>query len=505
VILDGWGLSPISTGNAIFNTPTPNFNKLLTLYPHYSLHASGEEAGLSWGEMGNSEVGHLNLGTGRVTMQDLPRINKTIEDKTFFKNQALLDAIENTKKNNSNLHLIGLFSSGGVHSHLDHLLALLDLAKQENVKNVYIHLISDGRDTPEKAILKDLPKLLGKIKENGIGQISTISGRYYAMDRDKHLERTEKAFNVLINSSSPAQNTINEAINNSYARNKTDEFIEPIAITNTAKIKSNDSVIFYNFRSDRARQLADKIISIKDIFFTSFTSYGHESTPKIKVAFFADKINGQLAQIISLAKLTQFHIAETEKYAHVTYFFNGGMEDEFPGEERILVQSPGVATYDLAPEMSADEVSNKFIEFFESKIPIFTVLNYANPDMVGHTGVMLSTQKAIAKVDECLGKILQKIIDTNADFLITADHGNAEQMINIETGEIDKEHTTNPVPLIIGFKEKMIKNPVEISSDGLIAFSSAQPTGILSDVTATIINRLKLNKPDVITGQSLEG
>jgi len=502
-ILDGWGLSVETKGNAVFSTPTPNYDKLLSMFPSTSLHASGEEVGLEWGEMGNSEVGHLNLGTGRVVMQDLPRIDKSIADKTFFVNKELVDAFNYAKQNNTKVHLLGLCSSGGVHAHINHLLALIDLAKLQNFTEVYIHVITDGRDTAPKTILSDLPKLQAKITQTGVGKIASVMGRFYGMDRDKRVERTRKAFNILTSDSSPTAETIEKAINDSYAAGKTDEFIEPTKIGNTARIKSKDAVIFYNFRSDRARQISDELINIPEIYFASFTSYGHEPTPLVKVAFLADKVTDQLAMVLSSAKLTQLHIAETEKYAHVTYFFNGGWEAPFAGEERIVVPSPKVATYDLKPEMSADELTAKFIEYFQKNKPNFTVLNFANADMVGHTGILAATQKAVAKVDNCLGKLAQAVLNAGGDLLVTADHGNAEQMINLQTGEVDKEHTINPVPLLLCFQEKINQRPVTVNLDTKLASATTEPIGVLADVTATVINRLGLNQPEIVTGQDL--
>lgn len=503
VVLDGWGLSPEVNGNAILSTPTPNFDKLLSIFPYTSLHASSEEVGLSWGEMGNSEVGHLNLGTGRITMQDLPRIDKTIVDGTFFENKELIGAFKYATENNSDVHLLGLFSAGGVHSHLNHLLALLDLAKKHQFTRIFIHIITDGRDTPPKIIIQDLPKLEAKIAEVGFGKIASIMGRYYGMDRDKRWERTEKAYQVLTSDQAPKTADVKTAINQAYQAGKSDEFIEPMMIEGTPRIKKNDAVIFYNFRSDRVRQISDKIIdNLKDVYFVSFTSYGHEPTPLVKVGFFAEKVTNQLAMLLSNNKINQLHIAETEKYPHVTYFFNGGWEVPFAGEERILVPSPKVETYDLKPEMSALELTQKFTEYFTTKKPIFTVLNIANPDMVGHTGNMEATCSAVKTADSCLGQIAATILNSGGDLLVTADHGNAEQMVNSQTGEVDKEHTTNPVPLIIAFQNKK-KPPLPIGQDTKIALAAGQPTGVLADITATIIQKLGLQKPLEITGQDL--
>lgn len=502
-ILDGWGLNPMEDGNAIFSAPTPNYDKLLSQFPSTLLAASGQEVGLDWGEMGNSEVGHLNLGTGRVVMQDLPRIDKSIADGSFFKNPELLGAFQYAKNHQSKLHLLGLVSAGGVHSHINHLLAFLDMAKDENFTEVYIHIISDGRDTAPQIILTDLKKVEAKIAQTGVGKVASVIGRYYAMDRDKRTERTQKAYNTLTAESASTAESAETAIAAAYKVGKSDEFIEPVKIDNLPRVKSEDALIFFNFRSDRARQISDLLIKIPDLYFVSFTSYGHEPTSLVKVAFLSEKVTDQLAMILSNHKIPQFHIAETEKYAHVTYFFNGGWEAPFTQEERMLIPSPKVATYDLKPEMSAEQIAQKFCDYFLAHHPIFTVLNFANADMVGHTGNFEATKTAIATVDRCLGKLAATVLNHSGDLLVTADHGNAEQMINPQTGEIDKEHTTNPVPLILGFAERQLKQPQEITLETKIAQAAQPPTGVLADVTATIIKRLNLDLPAEITGQDL--
>jgi len=502
-ILDGWGLSPEARGNAILQAKTPNLDKLIGSYPFASLHASGQEVGLEWGEMGNSEVGHLNLGTGRVVLQDLTRINKSVTEGGFLNNAVLLETFNYAEKNQSNLHLIGLFSSGGVHSHLDHLFQLLNLAKLKNFNRVCLHLITDGRDTAPKVVLKDLEKLNKVLTDLQLGQICSIMGRYWAMDRDKHWERTQKAYDCLIGENTQTALDAITAVNEAYKFNQTDEFIMPTKIKDSPVMKSNDAVIFFNFRADRTRQLSQKIIERNDVFFTSFTSYGYEPTPLVKVAFLTPKLINQLGYILQENKVSQLHMAETEKYAHVTYFFNGGWEQPYDGEERIMVPSPKVATYDLMPEMSATELTDKFIDSFEKNKPIFTVINYANPDMVGHTGNFDATVKAIECVDENLGKLAQVVFGQNADLVIVADHGNAEQMINLQTGEIDKEHSTNPVPFIICTLEKSHEIML-VSSETKIAWSAQPPIGVLADVTATIVKRLNLAQPREMTGQSLQ-
>ncbi len=515
VILDGWGQTPNMEGNAILSVPTPNFDQLLSYFPHAALHASGEEVGLSWGEMGNSEVGHLNLGCGRIIMQDLPRIDKTIKEGTFFANKELLEAYDRAQKNNRSLHLVGLVSAGGVHSHLNHLLALLDLAGQKKFSQVFVHMITDGRDTPPQVALNDLKTLEAKFQSLGLGKVASVMGRYFAMDRDKHWDRVQKAFDAMTSASWPKKaSTAAAAIEEAYSAKQTDEFIEPIVIEGVPRIQDGDSIVFFNFRSDRARQLSECFIShdFKDFprkvsldqsYFVSFTSYGHEPTPNVKVAFFAEKIEHQLAQVVSENNLKQFHLAETEKYAHVTYFFNGGQEQPFTGEERLLIPSPKVPTYDLKPEMSAREVAQGFLDFFAKTKPEFSVINFANADMVGHTGNLEATKKAIVVVDECLGKVSSAVLQAGGNLIVTADHGNAEQKINLETGEINKEHTTNPVPLILAFGERRQATPIPIDLNYKINFAATAPVGVLADVTATSLDILGLNAPPEISGQSL--
>lgn len=503
VILDGWGLSPETEGNAILSAQTPFFDSLMSQFPSASLHASGEEVGLPWGEMGNSEVGHMNLGTGRITQQDLPRINQAIEEGTFLNNEAILETIDYAERHNSNLHLLGLFSTGGVHSHLNHLLALLDLLKLRKFTRVFLHLISDGRDTPPKIISQDLLKLNNKIAQIGFGQIASVMGRYFAMDRDQRLDRTEKAYQVLTSERAPSAANIEDAINFSYNQNKSDEFIEPMAISGLPRIKDNDSVIFFNFRADRARQLSEKLIKSKKIFFTTFASYGFEPTPTIRVAFISPKLTNQLSMIFEKNKINQLHIAETEKYPHVTYFFNGGWESLFEGEKRIMVPSPKVATYDQSPEMSADKIATQFINYFNINSPSFSVINFANPDMVGHTGNLDATVYAVQAADRALGKITTNLLTTSkADLIVTADHGNAEQMINPQTKEIDKEHTTNPVPLILAFEGSKRHQP-RVSLETKIALAAQQPVGVLADIAATIVGRMGFAKPPELTGEDL--
>jgi 2,3-bisphosphoglycerate-independent phosphoglycerate mutase len=517
-ILDGWGVAPPAPGNAISSAQTPNLNKYISTYPVMTLNASGDAVGLSWGEMGNSEVGHMNLGSGIIFYQSLPRITKTIIDGTFFENPAFLKAIDHVKKQKSKLHLLGLVSSGGVHAHTEHLFALLELAKKQGLKEVYIHAILDGRDTiynTGKGFMEELLKKIKKIKINA--QVATISGRFYAMDRDNHWERTEKAFKVMtLGESDEKFKDPIKAIEKSYANKIYDEEFIPVVITNKDKpvtlIEDNDAIIFFNFRADRARQISQAFIlpefnkfprpsDYKKLFFTSMTMYDKD-LPLDAIAFMPIEITEPLAKAISDEGLKQLHIAETEKYAHVTFFFNGGIEAPFPKEERIVIPSPRVASYAEKPEMSAPKVMDEVIKAIESNKYDFIVLNFANADMVSHTGDLKATIRACETVDKCLGKIVKLVLSKNGVVLISADHGNAEELQNIQTGEIDKEHSTNPVPLIIIGNEwegKTLGTSDVIGSD----LSLVTPAGVLSDVAPTILKIMGVKKPKEMTGTSL--
>jgi 2,3-bisphosphoglycerate-independent phosphoglycerate mutase len=514
IVLDGWGVAPPSSGNAVTLAKTPVFNNLLTHYPSYTLQASGEAVGLPWGKMGNSEVGHLNLGAGKIVWQTLPKIDHSITDGSFFKNEIFLEAINFVKNKKSKLHLIGLVSNGNVHSSINHLYALLELIKEKKLENVFIHAILDGRDTPfnsGEVFIKELEKRLKKLN---IGKIATLVGRYWAMDRDKHWERTEKAYLAITDGE--AERYFKEplkAISESYKEKNYDEEFKPTVIVDKnnrpiAKVSDNDAVIFFNFRPDRARQLTKAFVledfeyfkrrrKIENLFFVTLTEY--EANLPVKVAFPPEKIENPLAKILSDLNLKQFHIAETEKYAHVTYFFNGGREKPFPNEDRVLIPSPKVTSYDQKPEMSAYEVTNKTIEAIEKNIYDFVIVNFANPDMVGHTGNLEAGKKAVEVVDECLGKILFSLLKINGCAIVTADHGNIEEMINLRTGEIDKEHSTNPVPFIIVSKEFELKNPLTEVPD----LSLTTPIGVLADVSPTILKLMGIPKPKEMTGVSL--
>lgn len=510
VILDGLGLSATSEGNPLFTTPLPHLAYLLANFPSFSLLAAGQAVGLPWGEQGNSEVGHLNIGTGRIVEQDLPRITRSIQEGAFFQNPALLWLLDTVKKKRSALHLLGLFSTGGVHSHLDHLLALLELLKRQKFTNkVYLHLILDGRDAPPKSALKFLEKI------PAIFPIATIMGRFYAMDRDKRWERTKAAYDALVDGVGEKAVSVKEAVENAYIRKETDEFTKPTVVVPEGRIKNNDGVIFFNFRPDRARQITEALTqpnftgfkrqSIPDISMVTFTNFGSEPTPNIKTAFFANPTTVSLVETVAQNKLSQLHLAETEKYAHITYFLSGGKEKPQPGEKRVLIPSPKVTTYDKTPSMSASIITRRLILENKQKPYPFSVINFANPDMLGHTGNLKATGAALETVDECLNQIF-KFFSPNSYILITADHGNCEQMLNPETGEIDTEHTTNPVPLIlIPPQEERVKGETKSSNqkEGLITLASQGSIGVLADIAPTALDILGIKKPETMTGTSL--
>lgn len=508
IILDGWGIAPAWGGNAITMAETPSFSHFWKQYPHTTLKAAEEAVGLPRHEPGNSEVGHLNIGCGQIAFQNLPGISETIRDGSFFENSVLKQAFANVKNNNSNLHLLGLVSDGGVHSHISHLYALLDMAKKENVKNVYIHMISDGRDTNPMKALSYLSDLQEKIKQVGIGRVESIMGRYWAMDRDKHYDRTQKAYDLITSGIGFISPSPEAAISDNYRHNKLDEFIIPTVIeTDTQKfvpINNQDSVIFFNFRADRTRELIEsfsqnnfrffaKKKKINDLFFVTFSFLEeYNNNPNVKPAFHLREIKYPLARVLSDKNLKQFHLAETEKYAHVTFFFNGGQEKAFTNEERFLVQSPQVATYDLKPEMSAPEIAQKLSQSFQKFD--FIVVNFANLDMVGHTGNIKATIRACEAVDKILGKLIEGILAKNYVAIITADHGNAEQMLNPDNGEPDTEHTINPVPFIICAKNPELNRPLRSPNGQDFA---------ISDIAPTILDMMQIEKPTEMTGTSL--
>ena len=498
MILDGFGKNPNKEGNAIELANTPNIDELMKKNPTTTIYTSGLAVGLPEGQMGNSEVGHTNIGAGRIVYQELTRITKSIEDGDFFSNQELVAAIENCQKNNSKLHIMGLLSDGGVHSHMRHLFAVLELAKRKGFEDVYVHCFLDGRDTPPASAEGYILKLEEKMKEKGVGKIATIAGRFYAMDRDKRWQRVQKAYDAMIKGEGVKATSAEMAIEASYQKEVFDEFVEPTVIYSgdkpIAKIENNDSVIFFNFRPDRAREITRTLVD-KDfsdfeteklnLYFVCFTQYD-ETMPNVHIAFKPTVLKNTFGEYISNNGLTQLRIAETEKYAHVTFFFNGGNEKQYPGEDRILVPSPKVETYDMKPEMSAYEVTEKVLEQIENEKYNAIILNFANPDMVGHTGSLDAAIKAVEAIDECVGKIVKAVEKVNGVLLITADHGNAEQMIDYKTGEPHTAHTTNPVPLIlVGMEDVKLKE------------------GKLADLAPTMLDIMGLAKPEEMTGESL--
>ena len=500
MILDGFGDNQNKDGNAIKLANTPNIDKLMKKYPNTDIYTSGLHVGLPEGQMGNSEVGHTNIGAGRIVYQELTRITKAIEDGDFFSNQELIAAIENCKKNNSKLHILGLVSDGGVHSHIRHLYGLLELAKRRDFEDVYVHCFLDGRDTPPASAEGYIVKLQEKMKEKGVGKIASISGRFYAMDRDKRWQRVQKCYDALVNGEGIKANSAEKAIEDSYQKEVFDEFVEPTVICNNegpvAKIEENDSVIFFNFRPDRAREITRAIVD-KDfnefetkkmnVYFVCFTSYD-ETMPNVHIAFKKEVLHNTFGEVVSKAGLTQLRIAETEKYAHVTFFFNGGEEKQYPGEDRILVPSPKVETYDQKPEMSAYEVTDKVVDALENDKYDVVILNFANTDMVGHTGSLEAAIKAVEAVDECVGKIVKVIEEKKGNLIITADHGNAEQMIDYKTGEPHTAHTTNPVPIILVSANPKYK---------------LKENGKLADLAPTMLDLMGIEQPKEMTGESL--
>ncbi len=497
-IMDGWGISSDSPKNAVKTAKTPNFDKLKAEQKYTQINASGEYVGLPDGQMGNSEVGHLNLGAGRVVYQDLTRINKDIKEGSFFENAALKAAIEHVKKNDSSLHLYGLVSTGGVHSSFNHLKALVKMAAENGLKKVYVHAFLDGRDTPPKSAINFLAELEDELKKYNLPQIATISGRYWAMDRDNRWDRVEKAYNALLLGEGEHAANSDEAIKASYEKDITDEFVEP-TITNAdadSRIKDNDAIIFFNYRPDRAREITramtfenfdgfNRKAVRKNLFYVCFAQY--DETFPLPIAFPPEKLTNILGDVLDEHKIKQYRTAETEKYAHITFFFNGGEEKEGKYETRALVASPKVATYDMQPEMSAPAVCENVLSALDNPEYQFILVNFANPDMVGHTGVFDAAVKAIETVDTCVGKIADKAIKNGVTMLLTADHGNAEYMEDAKTHAPFTAHTTNPVPFI------------------LINGSSAElkETGALCDVAPTVLQLLGIEQPKEMTGHSL--
>lgn len=503
IILDGWGVASPGPGNAISQANIPNFKRLMLSSPHGQLLASGEAVGLPKGEPGNSEVGHLNIGAGHVVYEDVTRINMAIADGTFAKNSTLLKALEHLKSFQSQVHLIGLVGTSTVHSNLEHLLALLWILREAGVKQILLHIFTDGRDSPPTSALTYVADLEAKLKTLA-GRIASVSGRYWGMDRDQRWDRVEKAYQAISGNSPEHSESAQELIINSYKQRITDEFIIPTIIHEENslphQIKDNDCLIFFNFRPDRIREITqafvldnfgyfERIRRPDNLFFMTLTEY--EKDLGVHVAYPPKNVTLPLSRVVSENGLYQLHIAETEKYAHVTYFLNGGKEDPFPGEERILIPSPKVPTYDLKPEMSALEITEIFLKKFSSQIYDFLVVNFANPDMLGHTGKMVPTIKALETVDQSLGKIARAADSYNAVLVITSDHGNAEQVVNPETNEPDTAHTTNPVPVILYHKGLISSHDKFLSQ------------GALCDVAPTVLHMMGITKPGAMTGRSL--
>lgn len=497
MILDGFGYNDSDYGNAVQAAKTPNLERLLHQYPHTLIGASGMDVGLPDGQMGNSEVGHTNIGAGRIVYQELTRISKSIQDGDFFENPALLEAIENCKKKSSALHLIGLLSDGGVHSHNTHLYALLELAQRHGLEKVYIHCLMDGRDVPPNSGKDFIAQLQEKCQEIGVGKIATIIGRYYAMDRDNRWDRVEKAYAAMVYGEGNISARTDEVMQTSYDAGITDEFVIPTVCIQGVGIAEGDSVIFFNFRPDRAREITRALVdpdfdgfkrrSFPKLTYVCMTQYD-ATMPNVLVAYRPQSLDNVFGKYVSEQGLTQLRIAETEKYAHVTFFFNGGVEAPFEGEDRCLVPSPKVATYDLKPEMSAYEVTEELLERLSTGKYDVIILNYANCDMVGHTGVFEAAVKAVEAVDTCMGKVIDRVIAMGGKALITADHGNADQMYEPD-GSAFTAHTTNPVPLIaVGIGDRKLAEPM---------------TGRLADLAPTLLELMGLPQPAEMTGKSL--
>lgn len=496
-IMDGWGIAEESIKDATKEAKTPNIDRFYKEEKNMQIYADGEHVGLPDGQMGNSEVGHLNIGAGRIVYQDLTRINKSIKDGSFFENEKFLNAVKHVEKNNSSLHLFGLVSTGGVHSSLEHIFALIEFAKRQKLKRVYLHAFLDGRDTPPKSAEGFIKEVEEKLKEAGLPNIASICGRYYAMDRDNRWDRVEKAYNMLLMGEGNKAETAIEAIEKSYEKGITDEFVEPTVINvKNSRIEDNDAIIFFNFRPDRAREIS-KAINFKDfdgfkrkavrknIYYVTFKQY--DASFPFPVAFEPQPLTNILGEWLDKKGIKQFRTAETEKYAHVTFFFNGGIDEPNKLETRVLINSPKVATYDLKPEMSANEVCEEVLKAIDNKEYGFILVNFANPDMVGHTGIMEAAVKACETVDNCVGKIVEKAKENNVSVILTADHGNAECMEDKTTHAPYTAHTTNPVPLFI------------INAGNI----ELKKTGALCDIAPTVLDILGIEKPNEMTGETL--
>ncbi len=504
LIMDGFGLNPAHDGNAIYQAGTPNLDKLLAKYPNTQIGASGMDVGLPDGQMGNSEVGHTNIGAGRIVYQELTRITKDIRDGELFKKAPLMRAMDEAKNSGKALHLMGLLSDGGVHSHNSHLYALVEMAKQRGLKDVYVHCFLDGRDVPPSSGIEYVKELEQKLDEIGVGKIATVMGRYWAMDRDNLWDRVQKAYDAMVLGDGLTAGSGVEAVEQSYSKGETDEFVKPTVVLTDGKptttIGEGDSIVFFNFRPDRARQLTrtfifpdfDGFTRGKGYFhvnFVSMTQYDETFADKLEVVNPPEELTHTMGEYLGELGMTQLRIAETQKYAHVTFFFNGGVEQPYPGEDRILVPSSKVATFDMKPEMSAYEVAEKAIEAINSRKYDVMILNFANCDMVGHTGVMEAAEKAVKVVDECVGKVVEAILQNGGRAFVTADHGNADQMVDPVTNEPFTAHTTNPVPFIAVAPELIGK--------------SLRQGGRLADIAPTMLDSMGIAVPKEMAGESL--
>ncbi len=500
IILDGFGIRDEVKGNAVKQANMPNFDRYFNKYPHTQLNASGEAVGLPEGQMGNSEVGHLNIGAGRVVYQSLTRVNKSIKEGDFFENEALVNAVNHAKENNKALHVFGLLSDGGVHSHIEHLFGLLKLASTKGLEQVYVHGILDGRDVGQKSAEQYIRQTEEIMEKYGVGEFATISGRYYSMDRDKRWDRVKKSYDAMVYGEGPKYKTPYEVVDDSYENEIYDEFVLPSVIVDEngqpkGTIKDEDSLIFYNFRPDRAIQISRTFANEdfrdfergdkypKNLYFVGLTQFSE--TVDGFVAYKPVNLDNTVGEVLSQNNLNQLRIAETEKYPHVTFFMSGGREQEFPGEKRILIDSPKVATYDLKPEMSAYEVTDALLKELDEGNQNAILLNFANPDMVGHSGMLQPTIDALEAVDECLGKVVDKIIELGGEAIITADHGNSDEVVTLE-GKPMTAHTTNPVPVIV------TREGIELREGG-----------VLGDLSPTLLDLLDVEQPKEMTGQSL--
>jgi 2,3-bisphosphoglycerate-independent phosphoglycerate mutase len=508
IINDGWGIAPDSEGNPITRAKTPNFSKWIKTYPAMTIKASGIDVGLSWGEMGNSEVGHLNIGAGRVYYQTLPRIGKEISDKSFFSNETLQKVAANAKKGGK-LHLLGIVSVGNVHGSLDHLFAILEFCKAQKLTDVFVHVILDGRDSKFDSGKGFVERLLAKMKELGVGKIATMGGRFYGMDRDNRWDRIEKMYRVMTENGKSAGNPV-DLIQKSYDAKVYDEEFVPVLIDPKGIVTPGDSVLFFNFRPDRSRELTRAFVApdfdkfsrtkIEPLMFATMTEY--EKGLPVDVCYPPEVIKMTLAETISKAGKTQFHVAETEKYAHVTFFMNGTIEEAWPGEDRKIIPSPKVASYAEAPEMSALEVAKEAVKAIESDKYDFVLMNFANADMVGHTGDFAATLRGVEAVDKAMGMVVAITLAKNGAVFITADHGNGEEVLNLKTGDKDKEHSTNPIPFLCISRdwEGQVGPGGEVIGGDM---SLVQPVGMLADVAPTILHTMGIEQPAEMTGRAL--